>query len=58
LLVPVTLMVHNFWAVNDPAAAQLQQAAFLKNLSMLGAALLIAHLGAGPLSLDRRRARC
>src|SRR6266516_4161945 len=30
-------------------------AMFLKNLSMLGAALLISQLGAGPLSLDARR---
>jgi len=27
---------------------------FMKNISMLGAALLIAHFGAGPLSLDER----
>jgi putative oxidoreductase len=51
-LVPVTVMLHNFWAVTDPMMAQMQQAMFLKNLSMLGGALLIAHFGAGPLSLD------
>jgi uncharacterized membrane protein YphA (DoxX/SURF4 family) len=28
---------------------------FIKNLSMLGATLLIAYLGAGPLSLDSRK---
>jgi putative oxidoreductase len=56
-LVPVTLMMHNFWAVTDPAMAQVQQVMFLKNLSMLGGALLIAHFGAGPLSLDSRRRR-
>lgn len=54
-LVPVTLMLHNFWAVQDPMMAQLQRAMFLKNLSMLGAALFIAYFGAGPLSLDSRR---
>lgn len=53
-LVPVTLMMHNFWAVADPMAAQMQQIMFMKNLSMLGAALLIAHFGPGPLSLDSR----
>lgn len=51
-LVPVTVMMHNFWAVKDPMMAQMQQIMFLKNLSMLGGALLIAHFGAGPLSLD------
>ncbi|HEY3279807.1 MAG TPA: DoxX family protein [Gemmatimonadales bacterium] len=54
-LVPVTLALHNFWAVSDPMMAQLQQAMFLKNVSMLGGALLIAHFGAGPYSLDARR---
>lgn len=54
-LVPVTLMMHNFWAVPDPMMRGVQQAMFMKNLSMLGAALLIAHFGAGPVSLDAPR---
>jgi putative oxidoreductase len=53
-LVPVTLMMHNFWAVSDPNAAKLQQIAFFKNLSMLGGALLIAYFGPGSLSLDHK----
>ena len=56
-LVPVTLAIHNFWAVRDPMAAQIQQVMFMKNLSMLGAALLISYFGAGPLSFDARRAK-
>jgi len=51
-LVPVTLMMHNFWAMSDPAMARMNQIMFEKNLSMLGGALLISHVGAGPLSLD------
>jgi putative oxidoreductase len=51
-LVPVTLMMHNFWAVKDPMMHQMQMANFFKNLSMLGGALLIAQFGSGPLSLD------
>jgi putative oxidoreductase len=35
--------------------AQVQMIMFLKNVSMLGGALLIAQFGAGPLSLDARR---
>jgi putative oxidoreductase len=54
-LVPVTVMMHNFWAMTDPNAAQMQQIMFMKNLSMLGAALMIAHFGSGPLSLDDRK---
>ncbi len=55
-LVPVSLMMHNFWAVTDPMMHGMQLAMFMKNVSMLGAALLIAHFGAGPLSLDARQA--
>jgi putative oxidoreductase len=54
-LVPVTLMMHNFWAVSDPMMARMQQVMFMKNVSMLGACLLIAYFGAGPVSLDERR---
>lgn len=56
-LVPVTLMMHNFWTVADPAARGMQQAMFMKNVSMLGGALLIAYFGAGPFSIDRLRLR-
>ncbi len=52
-LVPVTIMIHNFWAIADPVQAQIQHVNFMKNLSMLGAALLITHFGSGPLSLER-----
>lgn len=53
-LVPVTFMMHRFWDVTDPMMAGIQMANFFKNISMLGAALLIAYFGAGPLSLDAR----
>jgi putative oxidoreductase len=51
-LVPITLMMHNFWAAPDKMAAQMQMAMFIKNLSILGGALMIAYFGTGPLSLD------
>src|SRR5712692_12007420 len=56
-LVPVTLMMHNFWAVHDPMMAQVHMAMFMKNLGLLGGALLISQFGAGPFSLDARRSR-
>jgi putative oxidoreductase len=56
-LVPVTLMMHNFWAVQDPMMAQIHMGMFMKNISMLGGALLISQFGAGPFSLDARRSR-
>lgn len=54
-LVPVTFMMHPFWTVADLMMARLEMAMFMKNLSMLGGALLIAYFGAGPVSLDERR---
>ena len=54
-LVPVTLMMHKFWTVTDPMMAQIQMILFMKNVSMLGGALLISQFGAGSFSLDARR---
>lgn len=53
-LVPVTFMMHNFWRITDPMAHQMQMVMFMKNLSMLGGALMIAYWGSGPLSLDNK----
>ena len=53
-LVPVTLLMHDYWAVTDTMMRQTQEVMFFKNLSMLGGAFLIAYFGAGPLSLDER----
>jgi putative oxidoreductase len=50
-LVPVTFMMHGFWKQTDPVTVHVQQAMFVKNLAMLGAALLITQLGSGPFSL-------
>jgi len=54
-LVPVTLSLHRFWDVSDPMMYQMQFVMFMKNVSMLGGALLITQLGSGPWSLDARR---
>lgn len=54
-LVPVTVMMHPFWAATDPEAMSLQLTMFMKNLSLIGAALLITQFGAGPMSLDDRQ---
>jgi putative oxidoreductase len=54
-LIPVTIMMHNFWAISDPMMAQIQQVMFMKNLALLGSALFISQMGSGPLSLDNRR---
>ena len=56
-LVPVTFMMHNFWAVTDPTMHQLQMVMFMKNLGLIGAALTFAVRGAGAYSLDARQER-
>ena len=56
-LVPITPMMHNFWTVHDPVKAQTQMVMFMKNLAILGGALLITQFGSGPLSLDVRRSQ-
>ena len=53
-LLPVTLTMHAYWKLHDPAQVHVQQAMFAKNISMLGAALLLTQFGAGPVSVDAR----
>jgi putative oxidoreductase len=53
-LIIVTPIMHKFWGLTDPTMAQVQMINFMKNLSMLGGALLITQFGAGPWSLDAR----
>lgn len=56
-LVIITCTMHRFWAETDPMHMQLQMVMFLKNICMLGGALLITYFGAGPLSIDHRSKR-
>lgn len=50
-LIPVSVMMHNFWDVTDPQARMMQMVHFNKNMTMLGGAFLIAYFGSGPYSL-------
>jgi putative oxidoreductase len=54
-LLGITPVMHNFWAVADPMMHQTQFIMFMKNLSMMGGALLITQFGPGAWSLDSRR---
>src|SRR5262245_62055412 len=55
-LIPVTLLYHNFWAV-DPAQHQNQFNHFMKNLGLMGGMLLMIGFGPGPFSVDERKPR-
>lgn len=52
-LLPVTLMMHRFWGLDDPAQSAAQMVHFMKNLGLIGAALLLTRFGSGPGSLTR-----
>ena len=51
-LIPVTLVMHKFWGIPDPQMALMQKVNFMKNLSLIGAALVFMYNGSGPVSLD------
>lgn len=52
--VPVTLIMHDFWALEDPVARQEELALFLRNVGLLGSFLLyLAIPRPWPVSLDR-----
>ncbi len=48
-LLPTSFMMHAFWKVQDAGMKQVQQAMFMKNLSMAGAALMIMYFTYGAL---------
>ncbi len=56
-LIPVTFTMHAFWNVSDPMQQQMAMAFFMKNMSILGGALMITWFGSGPISLDRAISR-
>jgi len=56
-LVPVTMMMHNFWTITDPMMHQLQLVMFMKNIALIGGALTFVVHGAGAYSLDARAER-
>ena len=45
--------MHKFWGIADPMMQQMQMVMFMKNVTMLGGALLITQFGSGPWSLSR-----
>lgn len=50
-LIPAAILMHNFWTIEDPQARQVDQAHFMKDLALAGAAFLIWYHGTGPWSL-------
>ncbi len=51
-LIPTTLMMHNYWTIEDPAQRMGDQVNFLKNVGLVGASLALMYGAANwPLSL-------
>jgi putative oxidoreductase len=50
-LIPTSFFMHRFRGVQDKMQAQNQQAHFMKNMGLAGAALMITYFGSGPYSL-------
>ncbi len=40
-LIPLTFVMHKFWAERDPLARQNQMSMFMKNIALIGGAVLI-----------------
>lgn len=51
-LLPVTFLMHPFWKASDSFSSMMHQYCFWKNLALLGASLMIAYAGSGPISID------
>lgn len=52
-LIPVNLMMHDFWNVADAMQQRMQMIMFNKNLALMGTMLLIMAFGSGPKSIDK-----
>ena len=52
-LVPVTLIMHNFWGAKDAMMAQLQMGMFTRNVTIIGGALLLRSVRRRPLESGR-----
>lgn len=57
-LVPITYQMHDFWTFVNPEEIAMQKANFLKNLSLIGASLIVAYFGSGPWSIDKDTTVC
>lgn len=53
-LVMATYWFHDFWTFEEPAQVQQQTIAFMKNLALMGAMLMIIARGPGNPSLDTK----
>ena len=51
-LIPVTFSMHRFWGLTNPDDIHIQISMFAKNISLIGATLMIITFGSGGFSLN------
>jgi putative oxidoreductase len=54
VLIPVTVVMHDFWHFVTPYLIKLEFDQFVKNLGLIGAALILLYFGPGPISFDEK----
>ncbi len=52
-LIPVTFMIHTYWDKEAGMLARMDMLCFWKNISLIGALLMLAYTGSGPYSVKR-----
>lgn len=50
-MIPVTVIMHNFWAFEDQAQTT-EMIQFMKNVAITGGIVMVLAFGAGPCSVD------
>ena len=50
-----TFSYHKFWIFPDTITREIQHFFFIKNVALLGAAMMVTYLGSGPYSLDKSK---
>ncbi|MGK2913633.1 MAG: DoxX family protein [Porticoccaceae bacterium] len=51
-LIPVTIVFHGFWGIEDAQAQHMQQIMFMKNVAIMGGLIFVAAFGSGTFSLS------
>ncbi|MDX1491063.1 MAG: DoxX family protein [Pseudohongiellaceae bacterium] len=55
LTLVISLVMHNFWVVEDALIRSHETQNFVKNMGIMAGLLAIAGLGAGPFSVDNKK---
>ncbi|RME54075.1 MAG: DoxX family protein [Caldilineae bacterium] len=50
-LLPTSIMMHNFWAVDDPQQKMVEMTQFMKNMALMGAALIFLAIQTWPMGM-------